>query len=254
MRTVMILWSAALLLALVGCSDSEDPRPETEPLDLTSDIPALQQKLDEKSGQFAESAPPEVIEAIRTGYDEIVALGLIDSALGVVDTIPRFGLTDANGEMVNISSVLSRGAVVLTFYRGNWCPYCNLQLQAYRDILPRIQALNGNLVAISPQIPDSSLSLAEREKLEYIVLSDLDNRVARSFGLSYRLPDAIADVFAGQIDLKTYNGNERNELPLTATYLVDRDGIIRWAFVEYDHRKRAEPADIVRALQALYHK
>ena len=141
---------------------------------------------------------------------------------------------------------------MVTFYRGGWCPYCNLQLRAYQQSLGEITALGGKLIAISPQLPDGSLSTAELNKLSFDVLSDIGNHVARSFGLVYALPDELrAALTANNKALPGINGDDSWELPLPATYVIAPDRKIVLAEVELDYRERLEPEAIVAALRSL---
>jgi peroxiredoxin len=142
---------------------------------------------------------------------------------------------------------------VLSFYRGQWCPYCDLQLRAYQEVLPRIKALGANLVAISPQTPDETLSTAQKRNLEFRVLSDAGNKIARAYGLVWKVPaglDAMQKGFG--VDLTKSNGDTSNELPVPATFVLGADdGRIAFAYVNADWRERLEPAELIRALERL---
>jgi len=152
--------------------------------------------------------------------------------------------------LVSLSKALSDGPVVVTFYRGSWCPYCNLQLRAYQRALPEITALGGRLMAISAQLPDKSLSTVEQNALEFDALSDVGNRVARSFGLVYALPDELrAVLISNNKALPMFNGDDSWELPVPATYVIGRNGRVVLASVQIDYRQRLAPEEIVAALQ-----
>ncbi|MEM6717142.1 MAG: peroxiredoxin-like family protein, partial [Cyanobacteria bacterium P01_C01_bin.147] len=140
----------------------------------------------------------------------------------------------------------------IAFYRGGWCPYCNLELKALQNALASIQETGAALVAISPETPDNSLTTQEKNELAFPVLSDLDNQVARQFGLVFQLPASLRPIYDGfGIDLVAYNGNDQFELPIPATYVVQPNGEIVYAFADVDYTKRAEPSDVVNALKAL---
>jgi peroxiredoxin len=140
---------------------------------------------------------------------------------------------------------------VIAFYRGGWCPYCNLELRALQQALASIQGTGATLVAISPETPDNSLTTQEKNELEFQVLSDRDNQVAREFGLVFRLPASLLPIYEDfGIDLIAHNGNNHFELPIPATYVVRQDGTVKYAFANVDYTKRAEPSEIVNALQA----
>ncbi|MGP8300289.1 peroxiredoxin-like family protein [Streptomyces inhibens] len=196
------------------------------------------------------TAAREVME--RAGRD-LAASGQADRALQIGDTAPHFSLPTATGETVTLDTLLSAGPVVLTFYRGAWCPYCNFALRALQEQTDAIAAHGARLVAVSPQIPDESLTLAEKHALTFPVLSDLGCDTAKQYGLSFDLPDDLAAVYDSfGFDLQRVNGGHPRTLPLPATYVIDRDATIRWAFIDTDYTTRAEPSDVLAALDALH--
>ncbi|HZE88136.1 MAG TPA: peroxiredoxin-like family protein, partial [Verrucomicrobiae bacterium] len=163
-----------------------------------------------------------------------------------------FTLPDAQGRQVSLDSLLKEGRVVIAFYRGQWCPYCDLQLRAYQEVLPRIKALGANLVAISPQTPGESPSTAEKRSLEFRVLSDSGNKVARGYGLVWKVSAGLDAVHKGfGVDLTKSNGDASNELPVPGTFVLGADGRIAFSSVNADWRERLEPAEILRALERL---
>lgn len=163
---------------------------------------------------------------------------------------PDFALPDARGQVVTLGEVLTRGSAVVAFYRGGWCPYCNLQLRAYQTVIEEIHDLGGELVAISPQLPDGSLSTAETNQLSFPVLSDVGNEVARAFDLVFDVPAAVQDFYRQEkdVDLEAINGEWR--LPVPATFVIGSDQIVRVAHVDPDYVRRLEPAVILDALRA----
>ena len=151
-----------------------------------------------------------------------------------------------------MKDLLRSGPVVLTFYRGGWCPYCNIQLRAYQGALPQITGLGGRLVAISPQLPDNSLDTASKNALTFDVLSDVGNKVSRSYGLVYSLPEEIRSALrSNNKALPSINGDESWELPVPATYVVARDQRVALAYIEVDYRKRPEPEALLTCLKSL---
>jgi peroxiredoxin len=210
----------------------------------------LASQLENLSASVRQLAPPPVIDAIDAANRRLAASGLAERALAVGARAPDFVLPDAAGRGVESRRLLARGPLVVKFYRGAWCPYCNLDLQSWQRHLPELEALGGALVAISPQTPDASLTLAEKHALAFPVLSDLGHRVARQFGIVYTLVEALRPVFAGfGVDLPAYNGESSFELPVPATFLVERDGTIAGAWVDADYRRRAEPAEVLARLR-----
>ncbi|WP_406442377.1 AhpC/TSA family protein [Streptomyces sp. NBC_00631] len=196
--------------------------------------------------------PAEIREIMRRAGQDLADSGQAARALAVGDQTPRFTLPSAAGQTVALDALLAEGPVVLTFYRGAWCPYCNLALRSLQQHHDAITARGACLVAVSPQIPDESLSLTEKHDLAFDVLSDLGSDIAKQYGLAFDLPDDLAAVYDKLgFDLQRVNAGHPRTLPLPATYVIDREGVIRWAFVNTDYTTRAEPADILAALDAL---
>ena len=163
--------------------------------------------------------------------------------------MPSFTLGDANGKQIGSDELLKKGNLVVVFYRGAWCPFCNLYLKKLQDNAAQIKAAGGNIVAISVETPDRSLSIAQKNKLEFTVLSDPNFETARKFGIVYQLPEPTNEKYiAHGLDLAKYNSTEKAELPLSATYVVNQKGEIVYAFLEPDYQQRAEPAVIIENL------
>ncbi|MEV6330621.1 peroxiredoxin-like family protein [Streptomyces sp. NPDC051909] len=196
--------------------------------------------------------PAEILAVMDRAGAELAASGQAGRALAVGDRAPGFTLASATGGTVSLDGLLAGGPVVLTFYRGAWCPYCNLALRALQQHHEQITARGARLVAVSPQVPDESLSLTEKHDLAFDVLSDLGSDTAQRYGLAFDLSDELAAVYERLgFDLQRVNGGHPRTLPLPATYVVDRDGTVRWAFVNTDYALRAEPSDILAALDTL---
>lgn len=170
------------------------------------------------------------------------------TALNVGDRAPDFTLKNATGANVALSELLDKGPVILTWYRGGWCPYCNIALKDLQAALPSFTAAGATLVAISPELPDHSLSTQEKHALSFPVLSDVGLTVADAYGISYTLDEPTSKRYNAGFGLNTWNGDTSNRLPLPVTYVVNREGVIVYRFVETDIRKRAPHADILNAL------
>lgn len=213
---------------------------------------SLQTELDALRAEFIRAAPPGRSELYDAKVEELQRTFPIEKALKTGNHAPDFSLPNPAGRPVSLAGLLCGGPAVVMFYRGGWCPYCNLQLRAYQQVLGEITALGAKLVAISPQLPDGSLSTAEVNQLSFDVLSDVGNHVARSFGLVYSLPDELrAALTSNNKALPGINGDDSWELPLSATYVVARDHKIELAEIELDYRERLEPVAIVAALRTL---
>lgn len=219
----------------------------------SEDIPSLQAEIDATKAKNRVNAAPEKLKIYADGIDAVAESGIVKTALTKEGKAPDFTLLDAKGEEVTLSKELEKGPVVLTWYRGGWCPYCNIQLAAYQRILPQIEKRGGQLIAVSPELPDKSLSTAEKNGLKFKVLSDVNLEVARDYGLVFELTPEVAEVYNGFFSMADYNGAEAKdtELPLAATFVIGQDGIVTYAFAEADYSLRAEPGEILAALDEL---
>jgi peroxiredoxin len=212
---------------------------------------SLEQELADFNAKFEESAPSGAAAFLNSKIEELTAAFPFDRVPKPGDLVPEFSLPGANGEPVSLLETLAGGPVVLSFYRGTWCPYCNIQLAAYEQALPAIAEAGGCLIAISPQLPDGSLSMTEKNNLTFDVLSDAGNAVARKFGLVYKLPDDLKAAYSSfGVDLVAVNGDDSWELPIPATFVIGSNGRIRLVHAETDYRKRLAPEVIVEALRA----
>lgn len=213
---------------------------------------SLARQLQEQNEANRSNIPAGTLSVMDQATAEVAASGIMDTSLGVGATVPDFALPDATGTMVSLSSLLAKGPVVLAFYRGGWCPYCSTELRALQAKLPEITAAEATLVAVSPQTPDNSLSTAEKLDLAFPVLSDEGNQAAESFGLVFSLPEALREVYQGfGLDLRAANGDDTFRLPVPATYVIRTDGTVAWRFADADYTRRAEPDDVLAALEAL---
>jgi peroxiredoxin len=207
--------------------------------------------LENLKREHANSLPPVALSLFDNLIRDLKSQNFGERALKIGDHLPDFVLPDALGNLVSASDLLVRGPLVVVFYRGAWCPYCNLELKALEEALPDIQALGAQLVAISPMTPDNSLSLAEKHSLKFPVLSDAGLKTASLFGLSYQIPLELKSfMLKAGMDLERYNGDKSWKLPVPATYVTDHDGIVV-SVVNPDWRERLDPLEIISALQKL---
>lgn len=212
---------------------------------------AVKELLDQAKEGFIAKAPEEVQSQVFRLMKEQQESGIV-FGLKEGDIAPNFTLGGPFGEQVNLYDELAKGPVVLTFYRGSWCPFCNIQLRAYQQLLPDMEKLGGRLIAVSLQSPDNSLSHKEKEELTFHVLSDLNGRVAESYRILYEVPDYLQEAFTNfGLDLTKFNKTERWILPLTATFIIDQEGIIRRSYVIPDFMRRMEPQEIIDQLKKL---
>jgi peroxiredoxin len=215
-------------------------------------IPSLQAQLDEQKKKFEEKLSPETVEVMQKELKVLIDSKIEETSLKEGQEAVDFSLSDIHGKRVHLSEMLKTNAVVLTFYRGAWCPFCNLTLRAYEGIRLEIEKLGAKLVAVSPQTPDKSALTSAKAELTFDVLSDVGNKVARQYKLVYSLPQERIDRSkANGFDLAEYNGDNNYELPMAATFVIDKNRIIKKAFVSADHTKRLEPSEILKTLQDL---
>ncbi|MCP3029123.1 peroxiredoxin-like family protein [Halobacillus sp. A5] len=210
---------------------------------------AMKDRYNEYLQKFKEATPQEVQSKMKNAIDD---LKNSDDGKGLKegDKAPDFSLPDPNGNQVNLSNQLDVGPVILTFYRGGWCPYCNMELKEYQRILSEIHDAGGELIAISPQTPDYSLSTAQKNELNFHVLSDRGNKVARDYQLVYPVPDYLAEIYKEKgLDVDLHNGDESWELPAAATYVIDREGTIVFEYTKADYKDRAEPWEVLEVLK-----
>jgi peroxiredoxin len=199
------------------------------------------------------NAPAWVHEPMHRATAELIAAGAAEKALKAVDRAPAFTLDDADGKPASSADLLAQGPLVVTFYRGVWCPYCNMDLQALQEALPQIEGLGASIVAISPQKPANSRRSQRENKLDFPILSDPGNEVAAAFGLRFTLPDYLQDLYknAFKNDLAVVNGDASWTLPMPARYVIGRDGVIAYAEVNPDYTNRPDPSEMLPTLQRL---
>ncbi|MBW4644545.1 MAG: AhpC/TSA family protein [Goleter apudmare HA4340-LM2] len=215
----------------------------------------LKTALDNFRAEFLEKFPAEKAAIMQQATDALAEKFPTRQPIQAGDQAPDFTLTNAVGETVRLGDRLSQGAVILTFYRGGWCPYCNLELRAYQQVLPKIRELGASLIAISPQTPDASLTTVEKNNLEFDVLSDVGSQVAQAYGIAFELPDDLRQLYTelGH-SLPENNGTEDWQLPVPATFVIVPDGQVVLAHVDVDYRQRLEPADAIAALLQMSQK
>jgi peroxiredoxin len=214
---------------------------------------SLQAKLDAFKAEFeTKMVPPEVVEVLHRSVAELIAAGAPERALKAGDLAPAFTLPDPDGKPVSSRDLLARGPLVLTFYRGVWCPYCNFDLQALEEARGEIEARGATLVALSEQTPANSRKSQRQNALGFPILSDHGGELAAAFGLRWTLP-AYLQATHTQLgaDLTVFNGEDSWTLPMPARYVIGKDGVIAYAEVNADYTRRPEPSDIFPVLERL---
>lgn len=219
-------------------------------------VPSYQKSLDDfmgkskkkkKSGGFSKSD-----KATMKKSGEDLAKNMPSPGLKVGDKAPNFTLKNAFGKKVKLSNILKKGPVILSFYRGAWCPFCNLQLHTLQKSMPAFKKHNAQLILVTPQTPDKSKGQLKKGKYTFEVLSDLDSSVMKSYKLFYQLDAELVKVYKKNgLDVESFNGKGRTVLPVPGTYVIDKNSIIRAAYADTDYKKRMEPQAILDALKKL---
>ena len=213
----------------------------------------IREQSEQQKKAAAERLPAEVAAVFDRSIQDLLEQGVPAGAVAVGDTLESFTLSDATNELVTLDQLVGTGPAVIVFYRGGWCPYCNLALRTYQnELLPELAAFGARLLAISPQLPDQSLSTTEKIGLEFTVLSDPGNRVAKSIGIVFQQADEVLDAQRKLgLDLAKVNAEGSTELPRPTVLIVDGDRTVRFVDVQPDYTARTEVADILAALADL---
>ena len=213
----------------------------------------LQGKLDAFKFEFDTNlAPPAAVEALHRSTDELIASGAQNRALKAGDVAPAFTLPDADGNPISSEALLARGPLVITFYRGVWCPYCNFDLSALEQARADIEERGASLVAISQQTAPNSRKSQRQNGLGFPILGDHGGEIAAQFGVRWTLPEYLRVVQkALGADLTQFNGEDSWTLPMPARYVVAQDGTIAYAEVNADYTRRPEPSAIFPVLEQL---
>jgi len=213
---------------------------------------SLKQQLSELKAHVLENFPKEITDKFAKSIDDLNASGMVERAPKVNEHLKDFTLSNQSGQQRSLSEIRTSGPVVIVFYRGGWCPYCNLELRAYQQLLPQLKAAGAQLVAITPELPDNSLSTIEKNELEFEVLTDVGANYAKEIGLAFSLPEELRPIYdelGGS--LEKFNGAGQFDLPIPATMVIDTDGKIAFAHVDPDYTTRANPEDVLMTVQEL---
>lgn len=213
---------------------------------------SLQERIEAYKARQDPELMPAADRAVMNKAKEELAERLPDPGLDVGEQAPDFTLPNALGEPVRLYDLLEEGPVVLTFYRGAWCPYCNLELKAMTEARPDIKAQGAQLIAVTPQQPDQSLKQVTEDGYPFEILSDLDDTVMKDYNLYFEVSEELDAVYRKMgLNLEAFNGEGRRGLPVPGTFVIDRNGVIRAAFADVDYTRRMEPAAVVEALKRL---
>ncbi|MBL3547395.1 peroxiredoxin-like family protein [Chryseobacterium sp. KMC2] len=209
----------------------------------------LENQIEELNENLAKQLPTEVLEVFGKSIQDLKTKNIEENSIAMGDTFPDFSLPNTNNEIVKLKELLQNGKVIVAFFRGSWCPYCNLELKALQDSLKQITDRKATLVTISPQTPDYSEELKGNHILDFELLMDKNNALAKQLGISFGLQDYVIPVYNSLgIKLSEYNGNDNNELPVPAVFVIDTDGSITYKFVDTNYMNRIDIQELIEQL------
>ncbi|MFI4875198.1 MAG: peroxiredoxin-like family protein [Blastopirellula sp. JB062] len=216
-----------------------------------SQTPTLQQQLQQKAADASKRYPAEMLKIMADAVESVRETGIEKSAKQVGDSAIDAELSGWDGKKVRLSEQWSKGPLVLMWYRGGWCPYCNLQLQAMQKELKTLEGAGAQLIVLTPELPEKAKETAAANQLSFVALHDKNSALARKYGLLFDLPETIAPLYRDRLKLAEVNGSDEMALPLSATYVIDADGKIRYAYLNADYKARAEPAEVVAEVKKI---
>jgi len=238
-----------ILFSVTACTEEKTAQP-TPAADLPSFSQAAKAYQEKSKSEMAKMEPEDL--AIMQQAAESLAKTLPNPGLKLGETAPDFTLPDPTGRKVSLASLLKQGPVVLVFYRGAWCPYCNMHLHVLNESLPEFSRYNAQLVAITPQQPDKSAKQFKKDDYPFLVLSDQDSSVMQAYRLYYEMDPELVNVYNKLgLNVEDFNGPGRNVLPVPGTFVLDQKGVVRARHADTDYTQRMEPAEIVKILKAL---
>jgi len=217
-------------------------------------IPSYQDSLNQfiEKSKSAKSPFSEADRAVMEKANQSLAVSMPNPGIKVGEKAPDFTLSNALGEKVNLKDELKKGPVVLVFYRGAWCPFCNMHLHALQKSLPEFKKYGAQLITVTPQTPDKSAEQIKKDGYPFEVLSDLNNKVMQDYKLYFDLPDDLIAVYKKhKLDIEAFNGQGRNGLPVPGSFVIDKKGVVRAMQAQTDYKVRMEPAVIIDTLKKM---
>ncbi|OUL61684.1 peroxiredoxin-like family protein [Flavobacterium sp. AJR] len=209
----------------------------------------LAQQIEELNENLAKQLPIEVLEIFSKSIEELKDQSIEESSIEIGERFPDFCLPNTNDETIELKELLKNGKVIVAFFRGSWCPYCNLELRALQENLKQIVDKKAKLVVISPQKPDYSKELKNNHQLDFELLTDKDNALAKQLGISFKLQNYVIPTYKSLgIELSNYNENDNNELPIPAVFVIDTDYLITYKFVDTNYMNRINIQELIEQL------
>lgn len=213
---------------------------------------SLKERIEEFRRESIRKIPEDARKVMQKATEGLVNSGIEENIPKVGSKAYDFTLQNYDGSEITLYEETTKGPVVLSFYRGGWCPVCNLELNYLQSKLSDFQNYGAKLIAVSPELPEYANETVERHNIEFPVLYDTDNKVAVKYGLVFKMPDDLVEIYEKfGLDVAKHNGNEKYEIPIPATFVVDRKLTLRYVFCKADYNQRAEPDDIIKVLKKL---
>ncbi|WP_347216418.1 peroxiredoxin-like family protein [Chryseobacterium sp.] len=209
----------------------------------------LAKQMEYLNQELSSQLPQEILEAFGKSIEDLKSKKIEENSIQVGDQMPEFLLPNTLGKMISSEEVLKNGKMILAFYRGSWCPYCNLELKFLQDHLSIIKDKRAVLIAISPQSQDHALSMVEKNNLEFEVLTDIDNNFAKKLGIAIQLQDFVLPYYKGLgIDLLDFNKSNENFLPVPAVFVVDENRVVTYKFLDVNYMNRVDVEELINSL------
>ena len=212
----------------------------------------LNEELADFAQQMSQKAPEEMLQTMSSEIGKLVESGIAEKALGRGDQAPDFELQDSEGKWLSLDGLVQQGPVVISFNRGNWCPFCNIEFRHLQKSVEEIKSAGANLIVISPQLPEKSAQLKSQLGYDYPILYDQENSIAREFGIVFTLSEPLRTIHqAFEMNIPEHNGNESYQLPLPSTFVVDSNKTIIYSYSNANWMERAEPGEYLQRLNTI---
>ncbi|RXM52632.1 MULTISPECIES: peroxiredoxin-like family protein [unclassified Chryseobacterium] len=209
----------------------------------------LAKQIEDLNHELSSQLPQEILEAFGKSIEDLKTQRIEENSIQIGEQMPGFSLPNASGKIINSEDILKDGKIILAFYRGSWCPYCNLELKFLQNNLSQIKDKGATLIAISPQSPDHSLNMTEKNSLEFEVLTDIDNNFAKRLGIAFQLQDFVIPYYNGLgIHLSDFNKNNDHTLPVPAVFVVDENSLVTYKFLDVNYMNRIDVEELIQAL------
>lgn len=210
---------------------------------------SLAKQIENLNNELSKQVPQEVLEIFEKSITDLKTQNIENKSIKIGTIVTPFSLLNTQNQLIHSKDILSKGKMILAFFRGSWCPYCNLELRELQNNIAKIAGKNATLVAVSPQSPDHSMALTEKHELTFEVFTDKNNALAKQLGISFKLQEFALPIYqAIGIDLKDFNLNDENTLPIPAVLVIDTDGCVIYKFIDSDYRNRLDIDELIQSL------